>query len=73
MCGMSKPNGPSIEARRKELGITRTELGAAVRRSYKTIYGIERLAMPSAEETLQRIATALRVPLDQIAEGKPQT
>lgn len=67
---MAAPNGPAIEVTRKQLGITRTELGKAVRRSYKTVYGIERLGMSTAEETLQRIATALHVELDDITKER---
>lgn len=63
---MAKPNGPVIEAIRKDRGWKRAELAKRVGCSYKHIYGIERGFNPAAEELLIRIARELGTSLDQV-------
>lgn len=66
---MAKPNGPVIQAKRKDRGWKRTELAKRVGCSYKHIYGIESGRHPAAEELLIRIARELGTSLDDITNA----
>jgi transcriptional regulator with XRE-family HTH domain len=69
---MAAPNGPTIEALRKQRGWKRRELTERVGCSYSTLYNLERGFTTGSEELLQRIATALEVPLGEVMEKKPR-
>jgi transcriptional regulator with XRE-family HTH domain len=63
---MARPYGENIKTRRVELGITRSELAAMIDRSYQHIYNLETEENTADPAVLSRIATALRLPLDQV-------
>jgi transcriptional regulator with XRE-family HTH domain len=69
---MANPRGSNIEARRKRLGLKRSELARRVGLSYKTIYGLEKGFQTGAEETLQLIATELELQLEDVMEVPQQ-
>jgi transcriptional regulator with XRE-family HTH domain len=69
---MAIPKGPNIEARRKKLGLKRSELADQVGLAYQTIYGLERGFNVGSEEKLQLIATALGLDLDDVMDATKQ-
>lgn len=63
---MARPYGENIKTRRVELGITRSELAAMIDRSYQHVYNLEAEENTADPAVLSRIATALRLPLNQV-------
>lgn len=63
------PEHPRLERLRKRRGWKRSHLASLVGISYQHVYGIERGHNAAAEETLQAIANALGVDLEEIQEN----
>jgi transcriptional regulator with XRE-family HTH domain len=63
---VARPYGENIRTRRIELGITRSELAAMIDRSYQHVYNLEAEENTADPAVLSRIATALRLPLNQV-------
>lgn len=63
---MAQPNGPEIQALREERGMSRTQLGEKVGKSYQWVYNIENGHKGTKPETLYLLARILDVPVQRV-------